>query len=597
MGKISKQDIDYIFENIDIVNLVSEYIKLEKRGQNYIGLCPFHNEKTPSFTVSPDKQIAHCFGCGKGGNIFQFLSLIENITYNQAIVKLGTRLGLNLEPNESKDISYNLTDDLDIMYYGHLLLADYYNYILLNTKEAEDALNYLINRGLTLETVKYFNLGYAPKSNNIALNFFTSNNLSLDIMVEAGLLGKNESNNYYDVFRDRIMFPIKNNQNQVVAFSGRTMSEDKEIAKYYNTQETKIFEKRTVLYNFSDARPFIAKDKEILLCEGYMDVIKAHQGGIKNAVALMGTNLDNNKLAEILTLVDKITLSLDNDSAGSKAQIELGNRIIEKTDNIFKLKFSGAKDLDEFLTQKNKNNKDFDAQTYFKNNKEHFITFKVDYCEAESKTNIEQKINYKNEILKNISYIEDESLKYILLNYLAKKFGIERQILVKELHQTRTTRKKEVFRQWQLPQDKSQIFNNINYDKKMCKLFKYFFKSRILFIENYEQLEDCEFKHHSFEKLLDYLIIYYNNNFEFYIHKFIHSIDDEDTIQLATYIDETDFLIEENPNNEVVNDYINHFKKREVNIDELKELLKISIQEMDMETQKRLLEQLKKYKK
>ena len=177
MAKISKQDIDYIFENIDIVSLVSEYIKLEKRGQNYLGLCPFHNEKTPSFTVSPDKKIAHCFGCGKGGNIFQFISLIENITYNQAIVKLGTRLGLNLESNERKEVSYDLNNELDSMYYGHLLLADYYNYILLNTKEAEGALKYLLDRGLSIDVITYFNLGYAPRDNNIALDFLKSNDL------------------------------------------------------------------------------------------------------------------------------------------------------------------------------------------------------------------------------------------------------------------------------------------------------------------------------------------------------------------------------------------------------------------------------------
>ena len=145
-------------------------------------------------------------------------------------------------------------------------------------------------------------------------------------MVEAGLLGKNDNNDYYDVFKDRIMFPIKNNQNQVVAFSGRTMSQDKQVAKYYNTHETKIFEKRTVLYNFSDARAFIAKEREIVLCEGYMDVIKAHQNGVKNVVALMGTNIDNNKLVEVLNLVDKVTLSLDNDKAGTEAQIDIGNR-------------------------------------------------------------------------------------------------------------------------------------------------------------------------------------------------------------------------------------------------------------------------------
>ncbi|MGX7111781.1 DNA primase [Gemella cuniculi] len=596
MAKISKQDIDYIFENIDIVDLVSEYIKLEKRGQNYLGLCPFHNEKTPSFTVSPDKKIAHCFGCGKGGNIFQFVSLIENITYNQAIVKLGSRLGLNLESGDKKEVSYDLNNDIDIMYYGHLLLADYYNYILLNTKEAEEALNYLVNRGLSIEVIKYFNLGYAPKDNNIALNFFKSNNVSLDLMVEAGLLGKNDNNEYYDVFKDRIMFPIKNNQNQVVAFSGRTMSTSKNIPKYYNTHETKIFEKRTVLYNFSDARPFIAKKREVILCEGYMDVIKAHQNGIKNSVALMGTNLDNNKLNEILNLVDKVTLSLDNDKAGTEAQIDIGNKLIEKIDGVYKLKFSTAKDLDEFLTEKNITNEHFDVESYLKNNREHFLNFKIDYCNNESKTSIEQKITFKNEILKNISYIEDESLKYILLNYLAEEFGIEKQVLTRELNQLSTQRKKR-FKEWQLPTNPEVLFRAENYDKKMCKLFKYFFASRSVFVNNYSQLEECEFKQNVFERLLDYLIIYYNNNLKFQIYKFIHSIDDEEVVRVATYIEETDFLVEENPTEEVISDYINYFKKREVSIDELKKMLKIAIQEMDLEAQKQLLEKLKNYRK
>lgn len=596
MAKISKQDIDYIFDNIDIVSLVSEYIKLEKRGQNYLGLCPFHNEKTPSFTVSPDKKIAHCFGCGKGGNIFQFVSLIENITYNQAIVKLGTRLGLNLESGEKKEVSYDLDNELDTMYYGHLLLADYYNYILLNTKEAEEALNYLLERGLTVDTIKHFNIGYAPRDNNIALNFLKSNNLDLNTMVEAGLLGKNENNVYYDVFKDRVMFPIKNNQNQVVAFSGRTMSEDKTVAKYYNTHETKIFEKRTVLYNFSDARSFIAKEREIILCEGYMDVIKSHQNGIKNTVALMGTNIDNKKLSEILGLVDKVTLSLDNDKAGTEAQVEIGNRIIQKIDNVYKLKFSGAKDLDEFLTEKNLKNKDFDVQNYVKNSKEHFINFKIDYCKNDSKTNIEKKIEYKNELLRNISYIEDESLKYILLTYLADEFGIDRKVLNRELGQIAVRRRKTT-QEWTAPTDPTTIFKTANYDKKMCKLFKYFFVSRAVFIENYSDLEQCEFEQEVFERLIDYLIIYYNNNLEFHIHKFIHNIDDEEVVRLATYIDETDFLVEDNPTKEVVSDYINYFKKREITLDKIKELLKIAIQEMDVDAQKQLLEQLKNYKK
>lgn len=596
MAKISKQDIDYIFDNIDIVSLVSEYVKLEKRGQNYLGLCPFHNEKTPSFTVSPEKKIAHCFGCGKGGNIFQFVSLIENITYNQAIVKLGARLGLNIESKVNLEANYDLNNELDIMYYGHMLLADYYNYILLNTKEAEEALNYLLNRGLSIDVIKHFNIGYAPRDNNIALNFFNSNKINLDLMVEAGLLGKNESGNYYDVFKDRVMFPIKNNQNQVVAFSGRTMSSDKSVAKYYNTHETKIFEKRTVLYNFSDARAFIAKENEVILCEGYMDVIKAHQNGIKNAVALMGTNIDNNKLKEILSLVKKVTLSLDNDEAGSKAQIEIGNRIIQTTDNVYKLKFSGAKDLDEFLSDKNSKNQDFDAVNYIKNNKEHFINYKIEYCKNDSKTNIELRIQYKNELLKNIAYMEDESLRYILLTNLAEEFGIERQVLLRELGQVNVKRKQAAV-EWVAPSNPEQLFRVTNYDKKVCKLFKYFFVNRALFIEKYNDLEKCNFPQKVFVNLMDYLVIYYNNNLEFHIHKFIHSIEDDEVVRLATYIDETDFLIEENPTVEVISDYIKYFSNNQITLEEIKDRLRVAIQEMDVETQKELLSQLKKYKK
>lgn len=596
MARISKQDIDYIFDNIDIVSLVSEYVKLEKRGQNYLGLCPFHNEKTPSFTVSPEKKIAHCFGCGKGGNIFQFVSLIENITYNQAIAKLGTRLGLDLESNDNKEASYDLNNELDIMYYGHRLLADYYNYILLNTKEAEDALKYLLDRGLSEDVIKHFNLGYAPRDNNIALNFFNSNKINLDLMVEAGLLGKNDNGDYYDVFKDRVMFPIKNNQNQVVAFSGRTMSLDKNVPKYYNTHETKIFEKRKVLYNFSDARSFIAKENEVILCEGYMDVIKAHQNGMKNAVALMGTNIDNNKLKEVLSLVTKITLSLDNDEAGSKAQIEIGNRIIQTTDNVYKLKFSGAKDLDEFLTEKNAKNPDFDVENYLRNNKEHFINYKIEYCKNDSKSNIEQRIKYKNEILVNIAYVEDESLKYILLTNLAEEFGIERQVLLKELGKVNVKRKKAAV-EWVAPTNPELLFRTTNYDKKMCKLFKYFFVDRSLFVEKYNDLEQCQFPQEAFVNLMDYLVIYYNNNLEFHIHKFIHSIEDDEVVRLATYIDETDFLIEENPTADVVGDYISYFSNKEMTLKEIKDRLRVAIQEMDTEAQKELLLKLKKYKK
>lgn len=600
MKKISQQTIDHILDSIDIVDLVSEYVKLEKRGKNYVGLCPFHNEKTPSFSVSPEKKLAHCFGCGGGGNIFQFLSQIEQVTYNQAIVKLGARLGLELEDNSKQENSYNLDDRVDLMYYAHTLVANYYNYILLNTKEAEPALNYLLNRGLTKDSIRHFNIGYAP-NNNIAVEFFKTNKINLDTAVLAGLIGQNDnSREYYDIFKDRIMFPIKDDKNRTVAFSGRTMSNDKAVAKYYNTHETEIFEKRTVLYNFSDARQYINKEKNIVLCEGYMDVIRAHQAGVKNVVALMGTNIDNNKLQQVLDLTGRITLALDNDSAGQEATITIGNKLIKRTDNIFKLVFTDGKDIDEFVHSRQARNLDFNFEKYFKSNRQHFIDFKIDYALQITKNSIEEKIQYKNEILEDLSYISDAALKDILLSTLAEKFSIEKGILFRELAALGQKQKSSVQKNIEFVGNVENIYRNIQYDKKICKLFKYFFLDRGIFLEFYEELEEIEFENSVFTRLINNLVVYYNNYQIFQIHKFINITNDPELINLATYIDNNDFLIEEKPTLEIVRDYITFYKeKHNFNnaVDEIKNNLKKAIIGADYETQMAILKQLKNYKK
>lgn len=592
MKKISQKEIDYILDNIDIVNLVSEYVRLEKRGNNYKGLCPFHNEKTPSFTVSPQKKIAHCFGCGNGGNIFQFLSKIENITYNQAIIKLGNRLGLNLE--EEKKFSLDLANDEEKIYYGNTLIADYYNYILLNTKEAEKALNYLINRGLTKETIKTFNIGYAPNS-NIAVEFFKSQNIDLELMIEAGNISKNiQTGEFYDTFKERIIFPIKDHKDRVVAFSGRTMSNDKNIAKYYNTNETSVFKKREVLYNFSDARQHIVKEQEIIICEGYMDVIKSYQNGVKNIVALMGTNIDDQKIKEILSIANKITLSLDNDEAGINSSLEIGSRFLKHSNNIYKLQFYNSKDIDEFLVNKSLD-EDFDLKKYLTQNKKHFIEFKTEYFAYETKNNIDKKISSKNEILKDISFIQDASLKDILITNLSKKFNIEKNILLKELP------KNIKFDNNNYKIKDISTFINLNYDKKICTLFKYFFKDRQIFLEFYNEIENIKFEPKIFNLLFNNLILYYNNYNNFQIHKFISVLTNQEVINLATYIDESSSLIiNKKLNRELILDYIKYVKELQSvdkTVDKIKEELKDAISLSDYTKQLSILEYLKNYKK
>lgn len=600
MARISQQDIDYILDNTDIVSLVSEYVKLENKGKNYVGLCPFHNEKTPSFSVSPEKKIAHCFGCGGGGNVFGFLSQIDNITYQQAIVKLGNRLGLDLEEQNSKK-SFDLNKPIDTMYYANNLVADYYNYILLNTKEAEDALLYLTKRGISKETIKYFNLGYAPKSEQMLVDFLRAREINLDYAQEAGLINQASNGKFFDVFSDRIMFPIKDDNSRVVAFSGRTMSEDKSVAKYYNTHETSIFEKRNTLYNFSDARPYISKENNIILAEGYMDVIRAHQAGVKNVVAIMGTNLDEKKIESVSRLVGKFTLALDNDQAGLDAQIEIGNKLLNQTDKVYKLKITSKKDIDEFIAHKEKD-EEFSFKDYVERNTQHFLEWKIQYYKSLSE-GIEDRINYKDEVIKNLALMRDESLKDLLLSELASEFEIDKKILVREFSKIKPKNRpaRAVDNYYSIDRESvRKFYSGQLYDKRLCKLFKYILGSRELFLVFYEDLEKIEFENKLFDKLLLNLVVYYNNYNTFELHKFLANVDDKELIHLITYIDNTDFLIEDNPTEAIVKDYIDYFKfenniNREFN--KLKESLHGAIGEDDNEAKLSILAQLKKYKK
>ncbi|KXB58522.1 DNA primase [Gemelliphila asaccharolytica] len=595
MVKISQKDIDFILDTLDIVDLISEYIKLEKKGRNYLGLCPFHSERTPSFTVSREKKIFHCFGCNKGGNVFQFLSQIENITYAQAVSKLASRFGIKVEEKES--FEYDITNKKDSMYYAYILLADYYNYILLNTAEASIALKYLLNRGLSLQTIKEFNIGYAPSNNDSAVSFLEKYNFNMSYAVAAGVI-KESNKKYCDVFNDRIIFPIRDDSGKIVAFSGRTLSKEKDIAKYYNTHETEIFEKKNILFNLSNSRPYIRKKKEIMLSEGYMDVISSYQENVKNIVGLMGTNIDNSKIDKISQIADKFILALDNDSAGIEATIKIGDKLLLKSDNVYKLVFSGSKDIDEFVSEKRKKGIDFDFNDYIEKNIVHYIEYKIDYYKNSIK-NLQEKIKCKDLLLKNISVIKDIALKDILLSQLSEKFLIDKKILLKDilLISNNNFQSEDKFL------NNSDIFyyyDKGHFNKKICKLFKYFFVSRDNFLLVYRKLENFKFENNIFNMLLKNLVTYYNNYNIFYIHKFINIVEDDEIINLVEYIENNNFFINEEVDLLNIEEYVNFVKNEEIqskNVENIKDNLKFAIVESDFKKQLELLNKLKKYKK
>lgn len=595
MVKILQKDIDFILDTLDIVDLISEYIKLEKKGRNYLGLCPFHNERTPSFTVSREKKIFHCFGCNKGGNVFQFLSQIENITYAQAVSKLASRFGIKVEEKES--FEYDITNKKDSMYYAYILLADYYNYILLNTAEASIALKYLLNRGLSLQTIKEFNIGYAPSNNDSAVSFLEKYNFNMSYAVAAGVI-KESNKKYCDVFNDRIIFPIRDDSGKIVAFSGRTLSKEKDIAKYYNTHETEIFEKKNILFNLSNSRPYIRKKKEIMLSEGYMDVISSYQENVKNIVGLMGTNIDNSKIDKISQIADKFILALDNDSAGIEATIKIGDKLLLKSDNVYKLVFSGSKDIDEFVSEKRKKGIDFDFNDYIEKNIVHYIEYKIDYYKNSIK-NLQEKIKCKDLLLKNISVIKDIALKDILLSQLSEKFLIDKKILLKDilLISNNNFQSEDKFL------NNSDIFyyyDKGHFNKKICKLFKYFFVSRDNFLLVYRKLENFKFENNIFNMLLKNLVTYYNNYNIFYIHKFINIVEDDEIINLVEYIENNNFFINEEIDLLNIEEYVNLVKNEEIqskDVENIKDNLKFAIVESDFKKQLALLDKLKKYKK
>ncbi|CAM3887556.1 DNA primase [Geobacillus stearothermophilus] len=317
--RIPEETIEAIRRGVDIVDVIGEYVQLKRQGRNYFGLCPFHGEKTPSFSVSPEKQIFHCFGCGAGGNAFTFLMDIEGIPFVEAAKRLAAKAGVDLSVYELdvRGRDDGQTDEAKAMTEAHALLKRFYHHLLVHTKEGQAALDYLQARGWTKETIDRFEIGYAPDAPDAAAKLLESHSFSLPVMEKAGLLTKKEDGRYVGRFRNRIMFPIHDHRGETVGFSGRLLGEGH--PKYVNSPETPVFRKGAILYHFHAARVPIRKRQEALLVEGFADVISAAQAGIDYAIATMGTSLTEEQARILRRHADTITICYDGDSAGIEA--------------------------------------------------------------------------------------------------------------------------------------------------------------------------------------------------------------------------------------------------------------------------------------
>ncbi|MCI0454853.1 MAG: DNA primase [Candidatus Dadabacteria bacterium] len=323
---VSETVIKEIKGRLNILNLVETYVSLKRSGRSYVGLCPFHEEKTPSFHVNDEKEIFHCFGCGAGGDIFGFIMRYKNLTFPEAVRELSERAGIKFEKTyKDKDRQARK----DILFKLNKIVSNFYHKSLVESEEGGAARDYLRKRGLTLDLAREFQLGYAPYGWDTLSKFLTSKKVPYRITEEIGLIiRKKDKDGYYDRFRERLMFPIRDVEGNVLGFGGRTLTQEE--PKYLNSPESAIYHKSRILYGLDKARDYIRRKGEAIMVEGYMDLLSLYFAGIKNVVATLGTALTRDHVMLIKRYTDRSIVIFDGDEAGEKASLRVLDAFLEE---------------------------------------------------------------------------------------------------------------------------------------------------------------------------------------------------------------------------------------------------------------------------
>lgn len=420
----SDEIINDVKSNNDIVDVISKYVVLKKSGRNYFGLCPFHSEKSPSFSVSPDKQVFHCFGCGIGGDVIRFITKIDNISFYEAINVLAERAGMKLPDISNSHEDKKITELKEKIYQINKIVAEFYHENLYK-KTSVEAQQYVKKRKLDNKTLKEFQIGYASNYNEVYKLLKEKGYTDYEIQ-ESALIKKSKDGKYIDTFRKRLMFPIKDIQGRIIAFGGRILDDSK--PKYINSSETKVYNKSRNLFGLYNAKKY-STDK-IIIVEGYMDVISLHQRGITNVVASLGTALTEQQGRLLRRYSKQVIIGYDSDSAGQNATMR-GLEILQNLGcDIRILQIEGAKDPDEFVLK-------YGAE-YFKKYVDKAISlveFKVKILKKDLDIeNINDKIKFLKEIAKVLSKINSEMEQEVYEDKLAKEYGISKEAIKAEVY-------------------------------------------------------------------------------------------------------------------------------------------------------------------
>ncbi len=431
--RIPTDVIDQIRSDVNILDIVGQYVQLHRSGSNWFGLCPFHTEKTGSFSVNEPKQFFHCFSCGRGGNVFKFLMEIEDLTFPEAVYRTAELSGIELDAkylpqNAGAEDTQSETGKLKRLY---AQAGQLYHHILVNTKLGQPALDYLHERGLSDELIAEFQLGYAPQAEILQAFFHEKKLDDYQTLRKSGLFSEREGEDLAERFNDRIMFPIRDQTGSIIAFSGRLLTPDKKLPKYLNSPEGILFNKRKVLFNFDKAKKTIRHESKVYLFEGFMDVLAAWRAGIKNGVASMGTSLTSEQIYLLEQTASKLYICYDGDLPGRKAtkraleliaplsKFELGAILLpEKLDPDEYVRKYGPENFKDFVTSHERTELEFYLE-YFRVGRN---------LETES-----DQLAYITDVLEKVAQVKDPLARDLTLNRLAKEFELDKNNLTSQL--------------------------------------------------------------------------------------------------------------------------------------------------------------------
>lgn len=448
---IDQETVRKIKDAADIVEVVSDYVSLNRRGSNYMGLCPFHNEKTPSFSVSPKRNFCYCFSCHKGGSPVNFIMEKEGISYHDALLHLAKKYNIRVEEKELTEEERRKISEREAMIVANTWAMNYFHTNLYETQDGRDiGLAYLYGRGLTDAAIKNFKLGYSSDNSQSFVNAAKTAGFDLEVMASLGLIGHGQHGGYYDKFRGRVMFPIRNASGNAIAFGGRDLKGGP--AKYINSPETLLYKKSNELYGLYSAKTDMAKLDKVYLMEGYLDVISSWQSGLKNVVASSGTALTDGQIALLHRYTDNVTLIYDGDAAGIKASLRGMDMLLAHKMHVKVLLLPDGDDPDSFAQK----NTEESFLRYIEENEKDIIEFKTEVLMNSAKKNPQERSRAIESVVDSIACIPNDIERTLYVQRCSMLMNIDEKTVARAVQQKR----KQIIRKLMIEREKRPFQDN-----------------------------------------------------------------------------------------------------------------------------------------